>query len=243
VVLASEIVGVCLLGLLVLAFREPLPAPGDLLWAGVAGVAGTVGLVSLYRAMAAGRMAVAAPVTAVVTAGVPVVFGALLEGMATGRQIAGFGLALVAVWLVTRTEGAVIRVRDLGFPLLAGCGFGVFLILIDHVSETALLWPLVASRSASIAALLVVIAALRSQALPEARQFPLAAAAGVLDTAGNFFYALSSRLGRLDTAAVLSSLGPAVTVLLARFVLKESISRRQWLGAVAALVAVGLITP
>ena len=244
VVLSSEVVGVCLLVVLVLASAEPLPPPGLLLWAAVAGVAGTFGLVALYRAMAVGRMGVAAPVTAVVTAGVPVVAGAFLEGITGGRQLLGFGLALVSVWLVTRTgDGVPVRLRDLGFPFLAGIGFGVFLILIDRVSETATFWPLLASRSASVAVLLVAIAAVRSKVLPARGQLPLAALAGVLDTVGNLFYALSARFGRMDTAAVLSSLGPATTVLLARLVLKESVSRRQWLGVLVALVAVGLITP
>jgi drug/metabolite transporter (DMT)-like permease len=91
--------------------------------------------------------------------------------------------------------------------------------------------------------LLVAIAAVRSKAWPARGQLPLAALAGGLDTAGNLFYALSARFGRMDTAAVLSSLGPAMTVLLARLVLKEPVSRWQWLGVLAALVAVGLITP
>lgn len=244
VVLASEICGLCLLVILAIAFAEPLPLPGDLMWAGVAGVAGTVGLVSLYRAMAAGQMAVAAPVTAVVTAAVPVVAGAFVEGLAGGRQLLGFALGLVGVWLVTRTgSGVPIRARELGLPLLAGTGFGAFLILIDRVSEEALFWPLVTSRSASVVALALVMALLRLKGVPAARQLPLAALSGVFNTAGNLCYALAARLGRMDAAAVLSSLGPAATVLLARLFLKESISRQQWLGVAAALAAVVLITP
>ena len=244
VVLASEIVGLSLLLVLALVFAEPIPVPGDLMWAGVAGIAGTVGLVALYGAMASGHMAVAAPVAAVLTAAVPVAAGVFIEGVASGRQLLGFGLALVAVWLVTRTgDGARLRLRDLGLPLLAGLGFGVFLILIDRVSETALFWPLVASRSASVAALVLVVALTRQKGLPAPGQLPLAALAGVLDTSGNVFYALSARFGRMDAAAVLSSMGPAITVLLARLFLKEVVSRRQWLGVALALVAVALISP
>jgi drug/metabolite transporter (DMT)-like permease len=244
VVLASETVGLSLLVVLAVVFSETLPVARDLVWSGVAGIAGTVGLVSFYRAMAAGHIAVAAPVTAMVTAAVPVVVGSFLEGPAGARQFVGFGVALVAVWLVTRTgDGTSTRIRDLGLPFLAGIGFGVFLILIDRVSETATLWPLVASRSASIIALLVVTLAVRPRTAPMRSQLPLAALAGVLDTVGNVCYALSARFGRMDAAAVLSSLGPAITVLLARLFLQESISRRQWLGVAAALAAVALIAP
>ncbi len=244
VVLASEIVGLSLLFVLALSFAEPLPVPRDLMWAGVAGIAGTVGLAALYGAMASGHMAVAAPISAVLTAAVPVAAGVFIEGVAGGRQFLGFGLALAAVWLVTRTgDGAPLKLRDLGLPTLAGVGFGVFLILIDRVSETALFWPLVSSRSASVAALVLVVALMRQKGLPAPVQLPLAALAGVLDTLGNVFYVLSARLGRMDAAAVLSSMGPAITVLLARLFLKESVSRRQWLGVALALAAVALISP
>jgi drug/metabolite transporter (DMT)-like permease len=243
VVLGSEIVGLSLLAILALTFAEPLPVPRDLLWAGVAGVAGTVGLVCLYQAMARGHMAVAAPVAAVVTAAVPVVVGTSVEGVASGRQLLGFGLGLAGVWLVMRSrDGAAVRARDLALPLLAGTGFGVFLILIDHVSEAVLFWPLVASRSASVVVLALVVAVAHQKALPVARQLPFAALSGALNSAGNLCYALSARFGRLDSAAVLSSMGPAMTVVLARLFLKESISRQQWLGLAAVLTAVALIS-
>jgi drug/metabolite transporter (DMT)-like permease len=243
VVIASQLVGLLLLGGLAVLIAEPLPAPTDLLWSAVAGIAGGIGLVALYRGLATGRMGVVAPVTAVMSAAVPVLFGAFVEGLPTWPQLLGFGLALVAVWLVSWTgKETGIRGRDLGLPLLAGVGFGVFLVVIDHVSDTAILWPLVAARTAAIAMLSIVTVRMRSTRMLVRRQLPLAALAGLLDSGGNAFYALAAQAGRLDMAAVLSSLYPAGTVLLARLVLKESVSRPQWLGVATALVAIVLIT-
>lgn len=242
VVLVSEILGLFLLTGLALLLAEPIPPPMDLLWSGAAGIAGTLGLLAFYRALAGGRMGVVAPVTGVVSAIVPVVFGANLEGMPAPQQVLGFGLAVVAVWLVSRGgDGAGMRGRDLSFSVLAGVGFGVFFVVIDHAIDSGILWPLVASRTASVAMLLIAVAAMGRRAEMAPRQLPLAALAGLLDAGGNAFYALAAQLGRLDVAAVLSSLYPATTVLLARFVLKEPISRRQWLGVSVALVAVVLI--
>jgi len=242
VVIVSQFIGLLLLGSLAVLLSEPIPLPADLLWGAAAGIAGGLGLVALYRGLATGRMGVVAPVSAVVSAAVPVLWGAFLEGLPTPSQLLGFGVALVAVWLVSRTgDGMGIQVRDLGLPFLVGLGFGLFLIAIDRVSDTAILWPLAAARIAAIAMLLPVVARTHLGGMPVARQLPLIALAGSLDSSGNAFYALAAQMGRLDVAAVLSSLFPAGTVLLARFILREPVSRLQWLGVAAALVAVVLI--
>ncbi len=242
VVIASQLVGLGLLAGLALLFGEPVPAAADLLWGAGAGLAGGLGLVALYRGLAGGRMGVVAPVNAVVSAAVPVLFGAWFAGLPAAPQLAGFGLALVAVGLVSRPgDGGHLRPRDLGLPLLSGLGFGLFLVVIGRVSASAIFWPLVAARASSLGMLLVVAALLRQGQRPAWNQLPLIATVGLLDTGGNAFYALAAQAGRFDVAAVLSSLYPAVTVLLAWAVLKEPISRAQWLGVAAALVAVGLI--
>jgi drug/metabolite transporter (DMT)-like permease len=242
VVLISQLVGLGLLATLALVLAEPLPPPVDLLWGGAAGVIGTIGLVALYRGLALGRMGVVAPMAAVVTAVIPLLYGLFLEGMPAAPQLAGFGLALVAVWLVSRSDGGrIIQWRELGLPLVAGLGFGFFLIVIDHTSQAALLWPLVAARIASIGLLLTVIALSRQRALPAARQLPLVVLSGLFDAGGNAFYALAAQAGRLDVAVMLSSLYPAMTVLLARVLLKERLARLQAIGVGAALVAVVLI--
>ena len=243
VVIVSQVVGFFLLIGLALLLQEPIPASGELLWGSAAGLAGGLGLVALYRGLAVGRMGIVAPVSAVVSVAVPTLFGLFSEGLSASPKLLGFGLALVAVWLTSRSDGPRVNgLRELGFPFLAGIGFGVFLVLIGRVSEQTILWPLTAARAASIVMLLLVVALVRQRASPAPGKLPLVALVGALDTAGNAFYALAARSGRLDTAAVLSSLAPAGTVLLAQFFLEERLGRWQWLGVAFALIAVVLIS-
>jgi drug/metabolite transporter (DMT)-like permease len=242
VVLLSQLVGLGLLTVLALLLAEPVPALANLLWAGVAGLAGTVGLVALYRGLATSPMGIVAPTTAVASVILPLIFGLFLEGTPSLSQLLGFGLALGAVWLITRPgHGSRIQVRELALPLIAGAGFGIFLILIDYVSTDAVLWPLAAARGVSVLALLVAMLLTRQRTRPAASQIPLILIVGLFDTGGNAFYALAARSGRLDIAAVLGSLYPAVTVILARLILKEQLSRQQGLGLALALLAVTLI--
>lgn len=242
VVLVSELSGALILVGLALLLAEPVSRSLDLAWGGLAGIIGTIGLLSLYRGLATGTMGVVAPVSAVVTAVVPVLFGSFLEGTPATHQLLGFGVALVAVWLVTHSQqGGKVRLRDLGLPIVAGLGFGLFLIMIDHAIDSAVLWPLVSARLTSLSMLFLLVAFTRRGQWPTSRQLPLMILAGLFDAGGNTFYALAVRVGRLDTAAVLSSLFPAITVLLARFVIQERLSRQQWVGVAVALVAVVLI--
>jgi drug/metabolite transporter (DMT)-like permease len=242
VVIVSQLVGLGLLVTVALLLPEPVPGIPDMLWGGIAGVAGAVGLAALYRGLATGPMGVVAPLAAVVSVIMPLFFGLFVEGIPAWSQILGFGLALCAVWLITRRrQGARIQARHLALALTAGFGFGVFLILIDHVSTTAVLWPLAAARAASVLALVVVLLLTRQPIAPAASQIPLLVLVGLFDTGGNVFYALAARAGRLDIAAVLGALYPATTVILARLILKERLSRQQELGLALALLAVMLM--
>jgi len=248
VVMLSQLLGLGFLVILALILSEPVPALPDMLWGGIAGLAGTVGLAALYRGLATGPMGVVAPIAAVVSVILPLFFGLFLEGVPAWSQLLGFGLALCAVWLITRPRrGERIQARHLALPVLAGLGFGVFLILIDHVSAAAVLWPLASARAASVLALFLALLLARwhyrpaRQPIALARQVPLIVLAGLFDTGGNAFYALAARAGRLDIAVVLGALYPAMTVILARLILKERLSRQQGLGLALALLAVMLI--
>ena len=241
VIVSSQIVGLALFVVLALASGERVPLLGDLALSALGGLAGAIGIIALYRALAEGRMGVAAPVSAVVATVLPVVAGFVLDGAPKVWQFIGFGLALIAVWLISRTDGAPMRWRELSLPLVAGVSFGVFFVLIGHVSDRAVWWPLVTVRTVSLSMLLVVATVQRQPRLVEQRYWLLAALVGALEVGGNAFFALAGQVGRLDVAAVISSLYPATTVWLAWLILKERLSRSQLLGVVAALAAIVLI--
>jgi drug/metabolite transporter (DMT)-like permease len=220
--------------------REHLPSASALLLGCSAGLVGGVALPALYRALAIGKMGIAAPVTSVLSAGLPVVVGVLSEGLPRLGQSCGLILAIIALWFISRPEGG-LRPRGLGLAISAGLGFGAFLVLIREACAVAIYWPQVAALAVSLIVATIILIVQRGS-LPEFRLMPIALVAGVLDSLGNFFFVMAGRQGRLDVAAVLCSLYPAVTILLARLVLRERITRVQAIGMTAALIALPLIT-
>src|SRR5436309_9493691 len=188
VVIAAYAVGFVLLTGLALIWKEAFPSPVDLLWGGLAGLAGVIGLIAFYSALSIGRMGIAAPVSAVLTATLPVLFSAFTEELPSLLQLGGFVLALLAIGLISRPERAKGRPEGIGLALLAGCGFGCFFILISRVSHTATFWPLAVARFSSVLFLLVVIGIRRQQVLPKMTTAPLVLLAGVLDAIGNAFF-------------------------------------------------------
>jgi len=242
VVLAAYLVGLLLLPVLALAWSEPLPSWRDALWGASAGLAGTLGLTAFYRSLAIGRMGINAPITAVLAASLPIIFTAFTQGLPRPLQLAGFVLALLAVALVSRPARASGRPEGLGLALLGGLGFGSFFILIGQVSAHAIFWPLMAARLTSLLFMIVFMRIRGEQMLPKKSVFPLILIAGALDVAGNVFFILAAHAGRLDVASILSSLYPAVTVLLAAIILRERVSRIQAVGIALALGAILLIS-
>lgn len=242
VVIAAYAVGLVLMVILALIWQEPLPSPPDILWGGLAGFAGALGLIMFYSALSIGQMGIAAPVSAVLTAGLPVIFSAFTEGWPSLLQLGGFVLALIAIVLISRPERSKGRPEGVWLALLAGCGFGCFFILISRVSHAETFWPLAIARFTSVLLLLVMAWMRRQQAVPGKTVVPLVLLAGILDALGNAFFVLAAHTGRLDIAAVLSSLYPAATVLLATIVLRERMTRIQAIGILVALVSVPLIS-
>jgi len=199
-------------------------------------------LISFYSALSIGLMGIAAPVSALLTAGLPVLFSAFTEGLPGPIQLGGFFLALLAIVLISRPERSKGRPEGIGLALLAGCGFGLFFILISRVNHNATFWPLSVARLTSVLFLLAMLWIRRQPKLPGLQVAPLILLAGVLDAIGNAFFVLAAHAGRLDIAAVLSSLYPAATVILAAIVLHERVTRIQGMGILLALVAVPLIS-
>jgi drug/metabolite transporter (DMT)-like permease len=242
VVIAAYAVGLVLMVILALIWQEQLPSLQDILWGGLAGFAGGLGLITFYSALAIGRMGIAAPVSAVLTAGIPVIFSAFTAGLPGLLQLGGFVLALLAIVLISRPERTKGSPEGIWLALLSGCGFGCFFILISRVSHAETFWPLAIARFSSVLLLLVVAWMRRQQPLSRTMVTPLVLLAGILDALGNAFFVLAAHTGRLDIAAVLSSLYPAATVLLATIVLRERMTRIQAIGILVALVSVPLIS-
>lgn len=242
VVLHAQWIGA--LGLLVAAllFGERVPSATALAWGAVAGIAGAIGLTALYAGLAQGRMGIVAPFSAVLAAALPVVLGAATEGAPSLVTLLGFALALVAVWLLARPDTAGFRVQDFGLPLVAGLGFGLFFIGVDRAGDEAVFWPLVAARLTALTVVLGIALVRRQPLVPPRSAAGFVVLAGLLDAGGNLFFAQAARTGRLDVAAVLASLYSATTVLLAWLFLRESVSRAQLAGLLAAFAAIALIS-
>ena len=242
----GELTGLIFLAAMLAVVREPLPAWPVWVWSLCAGVMGALGLLLLYRSLAEGQMSVAAPVSALMAAILPVIASTLTEGLPGLGKYLGFALALVAIWLISQGEGHQkqlhLHLADLRLPLLAGVCFGAYFILIHQGSRNATIWPMITARSAGSIVLFFFAAANRQLGWPNRQVAPLVFLNAAGDIAGNTFYILSGQFGRLDVAAVLGSLYPGTTVLLAGLVLHERLNRSQWLGIVAALAAIVLMT-
>jgi len=196
--------------------------------------------------MSDGQMSIAAPVSALVAASLPVTVSAVSEGLPGWEKIIGFGLALLAVWLVSTGESGPMGMKiaswqALRLPFLAGIAFGLYFVLMRDAGRTGLFWPLVASRSGGMAILAVYAGLTRSSLRVSRPVWPVMLVNAVMDVTANGLYVLAGQVGRLDVAAVLGSLYPGVTVLLAWLVLKERIRGWQKLGIALALAAIGLI--
>lgn len=243
VVVFSQGVGIVLLVSLALLMGEPPAAPGRLGWAALAGVNGAVGLLALYSALASGRMAIAAPVSGVVGAVVPVLVGMTIQGSPGPLRLAGFALALAGVWLLAGGGAGSASPRELLLPVVAGVSFGLFLVLIHWAGgDAGVLWPLSVARATSMGVLAALGGLTRTLRLPRGSALGLTGLAGVLDTGGNALFVLAAQAGRLDVAGVLSSLYPAATVALAYVLLRERLSQRQAIGAGATLAAIACVS-
>lgn len=238
---------VSLVGFIALLFASvvsgaSLPAASDWGWAIGAGVAGAIGVTALYRGLAMGAAAIVAPTVAVVGAAVPVAVGMLLQGFPSAGQAAGFLCGGLGIWLVSSSPGMPRgeRQRSLGLAIGSGVCVGGFLVLIAQVNDPNVFAPLAIAKATGT---LVAVLALLSMrvSLPSPLAHPTAILAGVLDAGGNVLFVLASRFTRLDVAAVLSAMAPAMTVVLSAAILDEVVSRRQVAGVGLCLAAIGLL--
>ena len=242
VLLVANIAGIALLTVCALWVGGPLPDLHSFIFGVSAGIAGLIGLAAFYKGLANEHMGMVASLAAVISAALPVFFGMLMEGFPSNRQIAGFAAAFAAIWQLSVSEKFhTIRWRQLSLPATAGIAFGFSFILIDQAVEQSLLWPLLAAKMMGTVVLITLLRIFRIGTMPLKHKYPIVCLTGFFDAAGTAFYASAAQVGRLDISAVLASMHPAITAFLAWVILRERLSRRQWIGVVAALIALALI--
>ena len=246
VLVFSQTVGLLIAVSAALAFRQGLSAPADLLWGATAGVCGAAGLAALYRALATTLVAVASPVAAVTGTIIPVLVGLALGERPGSLAWAGIGLAVPAIVLLAAgpvehaRKGIVRRAMLLGTA--AGVGFGLFFIAISRTSSASGLWPLAAARLATITLVVFTAVLTRRSLRPAQGGFLIVLLCGALDMGANIAFLLATRIGLLSITAVVTSLYPGPTVLLALLVYRERLTVPRVLGLTLALAGVALIS-
>ncbi len=220
------------------------PTAADFGWACIGGLGNGFGTAFLYRGLSAGRMGVVAPVSGVGAATLPVLAGIALGERPPALAWAGIALALPGIWLVSRTSETspeTSPTSGLLDGILAGLGFGALFVALGRVSDDAGLLPLVVNQLVALPAVALVAYGLGRPWLPRDRAALVGVVPGLLAGTATVFFLLATRSGFLSIAAVITSLYPAVTVLLAMGVLREHIHRSQAVGLVVCLAAVALV--
>lgn len=243
VLVVSAAAGILVLIICTLIWPEPFPVWPLGLWAVLAGLSGVIGLGTLYKALSLGHSAVVAPTSAVIGAALPVIFGMTINGFPETIKLAGFGLAFIGIWMVSRVSGESGKVtsNSLLMAVLAGIGFGGFYIFITLAGPKSTFTPLIISRTTFFVTTSILMITLHRK-MGRAIWSPTVWMTGLFDAGGNALYMLAKQFTRIDVAVVLSSLYPAMTVILSRIFLKERISRYQWFGVGVCFAAIVLIT-
>ena len=230
----------------------PLPHRAEFLEGAIGGLEGSLALAVFYRALAMGAMGLTAALTGLLTALVPVAYGLWVEGLPAPLARAGLLLGAVAIWLIAHSPGHGTPPRALLLGALSGAGFGLQLILLKLASKDGVLWALTSARLGGVLAMSAILLFvwprqgekenIGSQSRIWSGFWKMGILAGCLDTIGNFGYTLAAHGGRLDLAALVSSLYPGFTILLAAMILREHPTRRQTLGMAVALASVVMLS-
>jgi len=221
------------------------PDRASIIWTLIAGAVGGFSLAIFYRALACGQMGLSAPIGALLGAAIPTLVDVALEGAPSRWSLGGFVLAIVAIWLITRPEASgendeAGHPKGVAMAALAGVGFAGFYLCIHQASGSPV-WIAAISRIGSLIATAIAVIVTRPPLRLDGPATAYGAVAGIFDVTASALFIYASQRGRLDEAVVITSLYPAVTVLLARLVLKEHFSRWKFVGLLAALAAVPLI--
>ena len=246
VLILSQLVGTTVALVALAVMGHGAPAPRDLMWGFLAGICGSMGLFMLYGGIAKSIVAIVSPASALVGAIIPVLFALLLGERPSVTAIIGSALCLPAILLLSWESGEGEHPRKstkgaLAYGVLAGLGFGIFFVAISRSSPSAGVWPLVGARIASISAFIIALAISRQPFRVERGGLVPSLIAGAADMGANIFFLLAVQSGMLSLVAIITSLFPAPTVILARFLFHQRIPPIRMAGLVLALAGVALI--
>ncbi len=224
------------------AVRDEGPRGPAVLYAAAAAVGGMLGIFAYYRGMVVGAMSVVAPIAGV-SAVIPVLYGIATGDNPSRAQLAGMACALVGVGLasIEHAEGERRIAAGVGLALLAACGFGFYFPWMHAAGKVDFWWASVVFRSTALLLVCAVVVGRRAPVRLSARTAAVACAVGIADTVGNASFAASSQHGLVSLTAVLASLYPIVTVLLAAAFLRERVAPLQRAGVALTLAGVVLI--
>jgi drug/metabolite transporter (DMT)-like permease len=244
---------------------DVFPNGAALAWGVGAGVAGGLSLTCFYVALSRGAMGASAAVSGLMAAAIPAAVTLWVNGSPGTMKLVGFALAGVAIWLIAAGPSEQRQsAGTMGLAVAAGTGFGVYFVALKMAGVAGVVWTMATARVGSLSVCLAMGVGMwvMERSGQDSRSSPKTAMDGarsftgsfgkavvlwvgstaVLDTSGNMIFVAATRAGRLDVAAVLASLYPASTILLAAWILKERLTLRQGLGmgvAAAAVVLVG----
>lgn len=241
---AGQVISLIVLLAICLSLHLAFPGTSFLVYAAIGGFEGAIALAIFYRALAMGAMGLTAALTGLLTALIPVLFEAFHSGWPGKPTSVGLATGMAAIWLIAQTpadSGTATPKKALVLGACAGVGFGAQLVLFKLAAAGGVLWALTSGRVAGVVAILLVLAVAPPKG-PRKGFWMAGTVSGGLDSIGNLFYMMSSQVGNLSVAAVISSMYPAGTILLAGIVLRERPSTRQVAGMGLALAAVALLS-
>jgi drug/metabolite transporter (DMT)-like permease len=245
VVLLSHITSFAVLVAIARARGDAFPQGALLAWGIAAGVAGGLALTCFYLALSRGAMGASAAVSGLLAAAIPAALTLWQVGSPGALPLVGFAVAGLAIWLIAAEDAGAGR-ETIALAMLAGVGFGFYFVALKMAGPAGVIWPMATARMGSLTICGLLFLALGRQTGDAPARLGRSAvgwalATALLDTSGNLFFIASTRAGRLDVAAVLASLYPASTILLAALALGERPTRRQMVGMITAVVAVVMI--
>jgi drug/metabolite transporter (DMT)-like permease len=252
VVLTSHAASFCVLVALASLLGDPFPRGAPLAWGVFAGVMGGLSLTGFYVALSRGAMGVSAAISGLLAAAIPAAISMIQDGWPGWLRVFGFVVAGASIWMIAagdNPEAKPVSRGTMWLAILSGAGFGVYFTALKFAGVAGVVWPMATARIGSLTtcSVLLVVTALTGNRYSGAGWLPQRAvlwalSTAVLDTSGNLLFIASTRAGRLDVAAVLASLYPASTILLAAWTLHERPTRRQGIGMLVAAAAVVMIT-